>query len=82
MTSNKGLFKSKDFFICCVLRASNFNLRAVESTSEKFANFIFDDPENRAKEVIRKHWNGELKLSTKSFVETISEMKTRLRSGV
>jgi len=75
-------FKSKDFYTCCCLLASGFTLKAIEPTSGKFATFVFEDPEQRAEELIKKHWDGELKLPTKDFVAAINELKTRLNSGV
>ncbi len=82
MLTNEKLYKSKDFYTCCVLRASNFNLKTIEPTSSKFATFIFSDPQGEAEEIIRKHWLGELKVSTKDFVAAINELKTRLNSKV
>ena len=72
------LFKSKDFYTCCCLLASNFNLKTIEPTSGKFATFVFEDPDLKAEEVIKKHWDGELVLPTKDFVAAINELKTRL----
>jgi len=79
---SQRIFKSKDFYICCCLLASKYILKAIEPTSGKFANFIFEDPEQKAEELIRKHWSGELMLPTKDFVAAINELKTRLNSGV
>lgn len=79
---NEKTFSSKDFYLCVCLLASNFKLREIEPTSGKFANFIFDDHKGKAEEIIKKHWSGELKVSTKDFVAAISELKTRLNSGV
>lgn len=81
---SQRIFKSKDFYICCCLLASKFILRAIEPTptSAKFATFVFEDPEEKAEELIRKHWSGDLCLPTKDFVAAINELKTRLNSGV
>jgi hypothetical protein len=75
-------FKSHDFYTCCCLLASGFILKAIEPTSGKFANFVFEDPDKKAEEVINEHWAGELKLSTKDFVAAINELKTRLNSVI
>lgn len=82
MLKDEKVFKSRDFYTCCALRASNLVLRAVEPTSGKFANFVFENPQGEAEEIIRKHWSGELKVSTKDFVAAINELKTRLNSGL
>lgn len=82
MLTNERLYKSKDFYTCCCLLAAGFVLKAIEPTSAKFANFVFEDPKNEAEELIRKHWSGDLCLPTKDFVAAINELKTRLNSGV
>lgn len=82
MLTNERLYKSKDFYTCCCLLAAGFTLKAIEPTSAKFATFVFDDPEQKAEELIKKHWSGGLYLPTKDFVAAINELKTRLNSGV
>lgn len=80
---DERVFKSKDFYLCVCLLASGFSLKTIEpTTSNKFATFVFDDPEQKAEELIRRHWSGELSLPTKDFVAAINELKTRLNSGV
>ncbi len=82
MSTDKKLFRSKDFYTCCCLLASELTLNAIEPTSNKFAIFVFDDPDQKAEDLIKKHWNGELLLSTKDFVAAINELKTRLNSAI
>ncbi len=82
MSNDKKLFRSKDFYLCATLLAAGFPLKTLEPTTGKFSIFVFDDEKQRAEEVIRSYWDRTLKLPVRDFVDAVSELKTRLGSGV
>jgi len=49
---------------------------------EKFVTFVFEDPTNQAEAVLKKYWSRNLMLQARDLIENISELKTRIYSGV
>lgn len=76
------MFKTKDFYQAVILKTYGFKLIEIERKKIKFVVFVFDDPSNIAEEVISNYWNRNLKLEVRDFVENISELKSRIYSGV
>lgn len=79
---NEDRWKSKDFYLSCVIRASGFELITLERKEHDFSVFVFDISPQKAEEIISLHWSKQLKLPTKDLVEAINELRTRLKSGV
>lgn len=75
-------WKSKDFYLSCVIRASGFELTNLERREHDFSVFVFDISPQRAEEIISLHWSKQLKLPTRDLIEAINELKTRINSGV
>lgn len=75
-------YKCNDFYQAIVLKTVGIPLIRLEKSSGRFFMFVFDDPENKAQEIISKYWNNLLKVNAKEFVENINELKTRIHSGV
>ena len=75
-------WKSKDFYLSCVVRASGVSLLSLETGNHDFAVFVFDISPEKAEKIISLHWSRKLKIPTRDLVEAINELKTRLHSGV
>jgi len=79
---NTKEYQSNDFYQSVVLKTAGLPLIRLEKSSGRFFIFVFDDPENKAEGIISKFWNKELQVNAKEFVENISEMKSRIHSGI
>jgi hypothetical protein len=79
---NEDRWKSKDFYLSCVIRASGFELINLERNEHDFSVFVFDISPQKAEEIISLHWSKQLKLPTRDLIEAINELRTRLKSGV
>lgn len=75
-------FKSNDFYLCACVLASGLGLKRIEKGQGKFMVFVFDDPLFQAEQIISDHWSRKLLIPTRSLIEAIHELKTRLHSGV
>ena len=73
-------WKSKDFYLSCVIRASGFSLLRVDRGNRNFVTFVFDISSEKAEKIISLHWSKELKLPTRDLIEAINELRTRLKS--
>ncbi|MCL5409651.1 MAG: DUF5659 domain-containing protein [Patescibacteria group bacterium] len=74
-------YKSNDFYQAVVLKTAGVPLIRLEKSTGHFFIFVFDDPNNKAEEIISKFWTKELQVNAKEFVENISEIKSRIHSG-
>jgi hypothetical protein len=80
---DENTFATKDFFISVVCKASKqLRLLRLDKGKNKFFTFIFDNPNNIAQEIIKKHWDGTLLVTSKNIIDAINELKTRLQSGI
>jgi len=75
-------YKCNDFYQAVALKTAGIPLIRLEKSSGSFFIFVFDDSENKAQEFILLYWKKELKIDAKEFVENISELKTRIHSGI
>lgn len=75
-------WRSKDFYLSCIIRASGFELINIERNQHNFSVFVFDISPQKAEEIISFHWSKQLKLPTRDLIEAINELKTRLKSGI
>lgn len=80
--NNENTFQSKDFYLSACIRASGANLIRLEPIDYKTYLFHFDISPVQANNLIERHWNGTLILSTKAVIDAINELKTRLHQGV
>lgn len=76
------LWKSKDFYLSCLVRASGFPLLELEKSEGNFVYFVFDISPEEAEKIISLHWSRELSLPTKDVIEAINELRTRLKNGI
>lgn len=75
-----NVWKSKDFYLSCIIRASGYNLIDLERGNGNFSVFVFDLAPEKAEEIISLHWSKALRLPTRDLVEAINELRTRLKS--
>ena len=75
-------WKSKDFYLSSIVRASGGSLVSLQNSGQNFTVFVFDISPNQAEKIISLHWKRELKIPTRDLIEAINELRTRLKSGV
>jgi len=75
---NESLYKTKDFYLATCILASGYSLLKLERISPKTMEFVFNVSSDIANDLIHKHWNRELKISSRDFIDSINELKTRL----
>jgi hypothetical protein len=74
--------KLHDFYQACILKTVGFSIIRLERNNSKFVEFVFEDPKSEAETVLMEYWNRNLKIQAKDLIENISELKTRIYSGV
>jgi len=79
---NVEQWKSKDFYLSSVLLASGITLLNLEKTNQGFMFFVFDITPDKAESIISSHWSKTLALPTRDLIESISQLRTRLKSGI
>ncbi len=80
MKNNVKQYKIKDFYGACVLRTLGFEIQELDRTPHDFVNFVFLDPDQKAKKVLSDYWNHNIQVDARAMVEAINELKTRLYS--
>lgn len=75
-------FSTQDFYLSCVLKSAGLQLQNLIRNSNGKVTFVFANPGQIAETTIQKHWNKELKVISLDLVEAISQLKTRIHSGV
>ncbi len=75
-------FKTNDFYTSAVLKTCGHVLKRLERGNGKFVVFVFDDPNFKAKKIIERYWNREIRVVARDLIENINELKTRIHSGV
>jgi len=81
-TKNFREFKINDFYQATILKTVGFPLLRLERGEGKFMVFVFDDPEYKAVETLRRYWQRKIRIEARSLIETINELKTRIHAGV
>jgi hypothetical protein len=76
----KNEYKTKDFYGACILRAQGLELHQIQFHTDNFASFIFNDPDERAAQIIKDYWDKQLIVDARTLIETINELKTRLHN--
>jgi hypothetical protein len=79
---NQKEIKINDFYQAVVLRTLGFPLVRLEKVSGKFFLFVFKDAESKAEETLSSHWDRKVNVVSKDFIENISELKTRIYTGI
>lgn len=75
-------WRSKDFYLSCIVRASGASLVSLEKGNSQFVVFVFDISPKEAERVISLHWSRKLRIPTRDLIEAINELKTRLHGGI
>jgi len=75
---NEKKLRIKDLYSAAVLRCQKYPLLDLEKSEGKHFFFVFDDSQNTAETVVQEHWDGNLKVNSRDFVESVRELKTRL----
>lgn len=70
----------KDLYSASLLRCLKYPLRELDRSEGKHIVFVFDDPEISAEHVLQQHWDGQLEVNSRDFVESVRELKTRLHA--
>ncbi|OGG34845.1 hypothetical protein A2363_00180 [Candidatus Gottesmanbacteria bacterium RIFOXYB1_FULL_47_11] len=71
-------YETKDFFLSACILATGAKITKVIRQEDKTCVFVFNITPDSAKEIIRKHWNNELLLPTRSLIDAIHELKSRI----
>ncbi|MBI4137089.1 hypothetical protein HY469_03425 [Candidatus Roizmanbacteria bacterium] len=77
-TKNTSIWSCADFYSAVLLRASGIPLAGLGKGQSKFITFYFGASQQTCEEILKKHWDRNLKLETRLFIETINELKTRV----
>ncbi len=82
MENQRESYKTHDFYLGCVLMATNVKLLRIEKGGNKFVDFVFDTSRDEAEKIIGDYWGRNLQIEAKDLIEAISSLKTRIYSGV
>lgn len=82
MKDNINEYKLRDFYTCSVLLASGLHLKRLEKTNGNLFTFVLNNSSLVAEKIIKAHWDGKHLLPTRTLIEAINELKTRIYSGV
>lgn len=77
---NTHEYTTKDFYLGACILASGIPLLRLEQLNHKSFVFVFSISPENANNIISQHWNKTLVLPTRSIVEAITELKTRIYS--
>ncbi len=71
-------YETKDFYLSACILATGVRISDVVRQSNKTCVFVFDIAPVNAQETLRRHWNNELILPTRSLIDAIHELKSRI----
>lgn len=75
---NNMEYETRDFFLSACILATSAKITKVIRQEGKICIFVFDITPDAAKDIIRRHWNGDLLLPTRSLIDAIHELKSRI----
>jgi hypothetical protein len=78
MSDKINEFRTKDMYSAAVLRSLSYPLINLDRSEGNYSIFVFNDKGLTAQETLQKHWNGQLEVNSRNFVESVRELKTRL----
>jgi hypothetical protein len=78
MSEIQNKFRIKDMYSAAILRSLEYPLVDLDRSEGNYVLFVFDDPKLTAEQTLRDHWDGQLEVNSRDFVESIREIKTRL----
>lgn len=68
---------TSDFTSACILRTSGIPLLCLDKQN-KIVTFVFYSSPSDCESILKKHWDRQLTLETRSLFEVIAELKTRV----
>lgn len=71
-------YRSTDFYLTACILASGYPLVKVVPTQTSKLEFVIATSPVEADKLIQKHWSRDLVLPSRSFVDAIKELKTRM----
>lgn len=80
MKMNQNEYTTKDFYLSACILASGIR-PTLRRLNDKVFIFVFPNSNNQVEEIIQKHWDRKLNLPTRTLLEAISELKTRIYEG-
>lgn len=78
MKNTKDVWTTSDFYSAVLVRASGIPLLNLSKEKGRFVVFHFSAFPEICEEILKKHWDRDLRLETRLFIETINELKTRV----
>lgn len=82
MEDIKREFKTNDFYQAVIIKTVGLPLLRLEKSSGRYFNFVFDDSQGTAQEIIERYWNRKVEVIARDLIENISELKSRIYAGV
>jgi hypothetical protein len=79
MPSNE--LRIKDMYSAAILRSLKYPLIDLDRSEGNYVLFVFDDSNSGAEKDLRLHWDGQLEINSRDFVESIRELKTRIHGS-
>ena len=79
--SKPSELRIKDMYSAAVLRSLKYPLIDLDRSEGNYVLFVFDDSKSTAEQDLRLHWDGQLEINSRDFVESIRELKTRLHGS-
>lgn len=79
--SKPSELRIKDMYSAAVLRSLKYPLIDLDRSEGNYVLFVFDDSNSTAEKDLRLHWDGQLDINSRDFVESIRELKTRLHGS-
>lgn len=75
-------WKTSDFYSAVIVKSTGIPLSSIEKENERFVTFVFSEKSSTCDTLLAKHWQGNLSINSRVFVENIKELKTRLYEKV
>lgn len=76
--NGKSFWTCADFYSAVILRTYGIPLIGLSKGQGRFIVFIFKASQEECESILKKHWDRDLQLETRLFIETINELKTRV----
>lgn len=75
---NTNNWSTSDFTSACILRTHGIPLLRLDKSSNRIITFIFNSSPTDCEYLLKRHWDRQLTLETRSLFEVIAELKTRV----
>jgi hypothetical protein len=78
---SNNVLRIKDMYSAAILRSLKYPLIDLDRSEGNYVLFVFDDSNSTAEKQLRLHWDGQLEINSRDFIESIRELKTRLHGS-